>query len=343
MKRKILILLLILLVAAGVTLGIRHWRSQARDGQGPLTLYGHVDIRDAQLAFFETELIAAVLVEEGDAVAPGQLLARLRTERLEAQIAEAEHGRAAQAEALRRLENGTRPQELDQARAALAAARVRLANARLRAERLKRTAGAGASSQQEFDNAQAQMDVDQAELRQARETLNLALEGPREEDIAQARAVLAAQEANLDFLRRRLVDTRLVAPSGGVVQSRILEPGEVAGPTRPVLSLALTGKKWVRAYVPEPDLGRVAEGRRAAVRSDSYPGKAFTGWVGFIAPTAEFTPKNVETTDLRTQLVYEVRVHLEDPANELRLGMPVTVEVDPPPAAPTPPAAPPNP
>lgn len=328
MKRKLVALLLLLLAATGVFLGIRHWRAPARDSQGPLTLYGHVDIRDAQLAFFETEQIAAVLAEEGDAVAPGQVLARLRTARLEAQIAEAEQSRTAQAETLRRLENGTRPQELEQARAAVEAARARLVNSRLRAARLGRTARAGASSQQDLDNAQAQMDVDQAELRRAQETLDLALEGPREEDIAQARAVLAALEANLALLRLRLADTQLVAPARGIVQSRLLEPGEVAGPTRPVLSLALTERKWVRAYVPEPDLGRVAEGRTARVFGDTFPGKAYPGTVGFISPTAEFTPKNVETTDLRTQLVYEVRVDVADPGNELRLGMPVTVEVD---------------
>jgi HlyD family secretion protein len=84
---------------------------------------------------------------------------------------------------------------------------------------------------------------------------------------------------------------------------------------------------WVRAYVPEPSLGKLVPGMRAEVTTDSYPGKTYKGWVGFISPTAEFTPKNVETPDLRTRLVYEVRVYICDPQGELRLGMPATVRV----------------
>jgi HlyD family secretion protein len=102
----------------------------------------------------------------------------------------------------------------------------------------------------------------------------------------------------------------------------------MASPTRPAFTLALTDPKWIRAYVPEPDLGRVALGMQAKIRSDSFGDRAYDGWVGFISPVAEFTPKTVETSELRTRLVYEVRVYVEDPQDELRLGMPVTVDVD---------------
>jgi HlyD family secretion protein len=125
----------------------------------------------------------------------------------------------------------------------------------------------------------------------------------------------------------RLSDTELKAPSAGVIQSRLIEPGEMVSPTRPAFTLALTDPKWVRAYVSEPDLGRVKEGQSATVISDSWPDQQFTGRIGFISPAAEFTPRSVETTDLRTSLVYEVRVWVEDPENKLRLGMPATVEL----------------
>jgi len=321
------LLIIVVSVGAGTLFYFRWWRVQSEQGADTLTLYGNIDIREAQLAFFEAEQIEAVLVEEGDEVAPGQLLARLRTERLAAQIAEAQYALAAQQEVVKRLENGTRPQEIDRDRAAAEAARVQFANAGLRFRRLETTRGTGATSQQDLDNARTQLDVAQAELAVRQKTLALSVEGPRVEDIAEAQARLRAQAARLDLLQRRMDDTRLYAPAQGVVQSRILEPGEVAGPDKPVLILALTERKWVRAYVPELELGRIANGMRARVSSDSFPEKSYTGWVGFISPTAEFTPKNVETTDLRTKLVYEVRVFVDDPHNELRLGMPVTVAV----------------
>ena len=120
----------------------------------------------------------------------------------------------------------------------------------------------------------------------------------------------------------------LISPAPGIIQNRILEPGEMASPTQPVFTLALTDPKWVRAYVPEPDLGRINLGMKAKILSDSFPDQSFEGWIGFISPVAEFTPKSVETEDLRTKLVYEVRVFVHDSKDLLRLGMPVTVIVD---------------
>ncbi len=163
--------------------------------------------------------------------------------------------------------------------------------------------------------------------RPRQQVLDLAVAGPRQEDIAEAAAKHQAMEAGVALLRHRLADTILMAPAPGVIQSRILEPGEMAGPTRPAFILALTDPKWVRTYVAEPDLGRLREGMAATISSDSWPDKIFNGRVGFISSVAEFTPKSVETTDLRTKLVYEVRVLVDDPHDQLKLGMPVTVQI----------------
>jgi len=301
--------------------------NEASDDEGPLRLYGNVEIRDARLAFAESEIVASVEVEEGVRVEAGQLLARLRTERLFAELAEARARHEAQAHLVRRLENGTRPQRVEQARADVAAAQVRLANARRDLERVERTALTGASSEQDLDAARAALDVARAEVRVREAALDLALEGPREEEEAEAHAAERALAARVALLEARLRDTELRAPAAGVVQTRVLEPGEFADPGRAVLTLALTGEKWVRAWVSEPDLGRVREGQEATIASDTWTDRTFPGWVGFIAPTAEFTPKTVQTEDLRTRLVYEVRVWVEDPDEVLRLGMPVTVEL----------------
>jgi HlyD family secretion protein len=329
MKKLVFVIVLLALgIAAGV-LGTRKFLSAEPPAGGALRVHGNVDLRDAQLAFFDEERVAEVLVEEGARVEPGELLAKLRTERLQAEIAAAEARIAAQRAAVARLENGTRPQELLQAEARLAAAEVDVANAEQVIERLRTTSASGASSAQDLDDAQASLDVARARLRIEEASLSLAREGPRTEDIAQARATLDALRAELARLHRRLADSELRAPSVGVIQSRLLEPGEMASPSRPAFTLALTDPKWIRAWVPEPELGRVALGMQARVRSDSFGGREYEGWIGFVSPVAEFTPKTVETSELRTRLVYELRVFVEDPADELRLGMPVTVDIDP--------------
>jgi HlyD family secretion protein len=328
MKRFIRIIILIVLVSA-VILGVR-WFLQAEGNQSAseLKIYGNIDIRKADLAFNEQERIVQVLVEEGDRVTTGQVLARLQTNRLEAQIREIEAKIAAQQEVVKRFEAGTRPQEIEQARAEVAAAKATVRNSMLNFERIGKTSGAGATSRQALDNARAQFDVDEAQLKVKEKALNLALEGPRKEDIAAAKNTLEALKASLYLLKIRLADMTLISPATGIIQNRILEPGEMASPTRPVLTLALTDPKWVRAYVPEPDLGRIKLGMKAKILSDSFPDQSFEGWIGFISPVAEFTPKSVETEDLRTKLVYEVRVFVHDSKDLLRLGMPVTVIVD---------------
>jgi HlyD family secretion protein len=328
MKRLIRIIILVVLVLA-VILGIR-WFLQANGNQSAseLRIYGNIDIRKANLAFNEQERIDQVLVEEGDRVTEGQVLARQQTNRLEAQIREIQAKIAAQQEVVKRFEAGTRPQEIEQARAEVAAARAQVKNTMKSYERIRQTSEAGATSQQALDNIRAQLDVDQAQLTVKEKALNLALEGPRKEDVAAAKNNLETLKASLSLLKIRLADMTLTSPSTGVIQNRILEPGEMASANRPVVTMALTDPKWVRAYVPEPDLGRINLGMKAEILSDSFPNQKFEGWIGFISPVAEFTPKTVETEDLRTKLVYEVRVYVHDSKDLLRLGMPVTVIVD---------------
>ena len=320
---RIIILLLIL----GVGGGVYYWKYQP--GQNlpgnTVTLYGNIDLRTVQLSFNEQELVKEILVDEGDMVEKDQLLATLRDKRLLAQLQEAEAMAAAQEEAVRLLVAGTRPQEIKKIEAQREAARVRVANTERFTKRLKITSGTGASTIQDLDNARAELDVARAELNVVKELLALAEEGFREEKIAEAKALLKARQAKVTLLQERLNDTALYAPAPGVIESRIMEPGELAAPGRTVLSLALMAPKWVRAYLPEPELGFVAQGMEAMVYSDSFPEKSFNGKVGFISPAAEFTPKSIQTTELRTQLVYETRIWLDDPDNRLRLGMPVTV------------------
>lgn len=305
-----------------------NWWHGHRAGAGEaLTLHGNVDLRQVQLAFNNSERLAEMLVQEGERVKAGQLLARLDTGRLEPQVAQAEAQVAAQRSAVARLHNGSRPEEIAQARANLASAQADAANARMKLQRNGTLLTSHAVSQEEYDNSRTSLAVADANRAVQEKTLELVLSGPRQEDIAQAEALLRALEAQLALLRRQLADAELRAPSHALVRTRLLEPGEMVSPQRPVLAMALVDPKWIRAYVSETDLGKVRPGMAASVAADSFPGRRFDGWVGFISPVAEFTPKSVQTEELRTSLVYEVRVFVNDPADELRLGMPATVHL----------------
>ncbi|MDA8163018.1 MAG: efflux RND transporter periplasmic adaptor subunit [Desulfobacteraceae bacterium] len=294
---------------------------------GMITLYGNVDIREVSLAFHATGRIEDMYVKEGDHVKAGQLLAALDISRYEAALRKAEAQVASQKEVLAAMLAGTRRQQIDEARANVRGEEANLRDAEVSYTRLKGLAGKNLVSRQSMDDAEARLKTARAALDASRQALNLAVEGPRREDIAAARATLKAYEAALELARREFVDAKLYAPSDGIVENRILEPGDMASPSSPVFTIALSDPVWVRAYVDEPDLGRIALGMPASVTTDSFPGKVYKGWLGFISPTAEFTPKPVETTELRTKLVYQVRVFVSNPEGELRLGMPATVRL----------------
>ena len=317
-----------LVVVMGLAAGLAWWLNRRESAPRELVVYGNVDLRQVELSFNNSERIAAVLVQEGDRVRQGQLVARLDTRRLEPQVAQAEAQAAAQQQVVKRLRSGSRPEEIAQARANVESAKADAVNARQQYERIKSAAEMSAGRavrQQDVDSARAALQVAEAKLAVNERALELAVIGPRKEDIAEAEARLRANEAQVALLRQQLVDAQLLAPIDAVVRTRILEPGEMASPQKPVFSLAITDPKWVRAYVSESNLGEIHEGMAAAVAVDSFPQRRFEGWVGFISPVAEFTPKSVQTEELRTSLVYEVRVFVKDPSDELRLGMPATV------------------
>jgi len=329
--KKILIAVTLLMAAVALALVFFSFgRKPEKDG-AQLKLFGNVDLRQVELAFNNNERIVEVLAQEGDRVARGQVLARLDTSRLKPQVAVTEAEVEAQEAAVQRLHNGSRPEEIAQAQANVASAKADLLNAEQQWQRLtalaKLTTGR-AVSQQDLDGAKAALDTAQARLAVAEKALDLSAIGPRKEDIAQGEAQLRANQAQLELLRRQLGDTELTSPCNAVVRSRLLEPGEMASPQRPVFNLAITDPKWVRAYVSEVDLGKLHPGMKASISADSFPGRTFSGWVGFISPVAEFTPKAVQTEELRPSLEYEVRVFVQDPKDEMRLGMPATVQLD---------------
>ncbi|HHH36179.1 MAG TPA: biotin/lipoyl-binding protein, partial [Gammaproteobacteria bacterium] len=210
-KKPLALLLIVAGVIMAIVVTLRLGRQEAGDSQ--LTLYGNVDIREVRLAFNGNEHIGEILVEEGDRVQAGQLLARLHTARLEARVREAEARLEAQRQVVARLEAGSRPEEIKRARAELEAARARAKAAADTARRLVKLAEKKLASPEDAENARSLARAAEAQVRAARETLALLEEGPRKEDIAAARAELAAREAALALARERLADAFLKAPA----------------------------------------------------------------------------------------------------------------------------------
>ncbi len=326
MKKVLRLLIPALVVIAAVGFWIAQGHNGASDGVN-LNLYGNVDMREVGLAINGNGRIEEMLVREGEAVSKGQLLARLDSDRLRALANRAAAQVEAQQAVVARLEAGNRPEDIRRAGADLAAARAQAKDATRTAERLQSLSKRDLASRELADNAATAAVAARERVKAGSETLQLAELGPRSEDIDVARAQLKEAQAQLALANKELADAVLYAPSEGMIRNRILEPGDMASPQRPLYTLAITNPLWVRAYVSESDLGRVRPGMTAEVSTDSFPDKQYRGWIGYISPTAEFTPQSVQTEEMRTQLVYQVRIYVCNPLGELRLGMPASVHI----------------
>jgi HlyD family secretion protein len=327
MKTKFIFILLPLLAVGAVT-ACHLMRRQTADQL--LVCYGNVDVHQVSLAFNGTGRLATLSAQEGDQVQAGQVLGNLDSRTLSLQLAQAEAQGQASQMALLKFQHGTRPEEIAADRANVASAQADADNASQQLARLKAASShtdGQAVSQEDLDSAVARQRMAQAKLDNVQKSLELALRGTRKEDIDEQKAQVDASRAQVDLLKHYLEDMVLIAPVTAVVRSRLMEPGDMADPQHPVLALEMLSPKWVRTYVNEADLGRLKMGSPASVTTDSRPDQTIPGRVGYIASIAEFTPKTVQTEELRTSLVYEVRILVEDPANRLRLGMPATVRI----------------
>ncbi|WP_417810035.1 efflux RND transporter periplasmic adaptor subunit [Thioclava sp.] len=327
-KRKRMVLVFgVLVLGAAIALGAYFWLRPV-GVSSTLTLYGNVDIREVDAAFNDTGRVAKLLVQEGDVVHKGELIALMDDKRFSDELDAANAQAAQQKQVLVALQAGSRPEQIAQAKARMDALEVVYKNDKANYERYATLAPTGAATLQKRDDAQAAFLNAEQNYMAAKQAYELAVKGPRAEDIAAAQASYDGAVANAKLAQQKLDDTKLYAPVDGIIESRVQEPGDMVSPATPIYTIARTDPLWVRAYVPESELGRIKLGMAADITTDSYPDKVYPGWVGYLSPTAEFTPKNVETPDLRAQLVYQLRVYTCASENELRLGMPATVKID---------------
>jgi HlyD family secretion protein len=325
MRRRLIAVPVILLAAIGFWLT----RRSGERAEDALQASGTVEATDADLGFQIAGRVAAIAPAEGDAVSSGSELASLDTSELEAALAGSNARLSAARARLSEILRGTRSQEVAAAEAALAAAERRAAEAQTEAGRAQRLHEGGAISRQMLDQAITMEAVSAASRDQAREALGLLREGPTQEAIQVQQAVVEQSQANVARAEAALDHAHIRAPFSGVVTVRHREPGEIVPPGAPILTLMDPNDRWVRIFVREDQIGRVALGAEAAVASDSYPDRTYSGEVTFIGSEAEFTPRNVQTAEERVRLVYPVKIRITgDPDFELKPGIPADVVLE---------------
>jgi HlyD family secretion protein len=321
-------------IAVLAALGTYLWRQHgAKDPNGAFTLSGNVDVHQVELAFRVSGRISAVKVQEGDKVSAGQVLAELDPVPFQSDVDSAKADLAQAQAQLDKTRRGFRVEEVAQARATVAQREADLENARVTLQRQEQLVASGLVTHQQIDDAQARVHMSEAALANSRAQLTLELRGSRIEDIEAQEAMVAAARARLEKAQTALADATLVAPSNGIISVRARELGAIVQAGQTVYSLTLNDPVWIRAYVAQPRLGRIKPGMSVKVTIDSMPGQQYEGTVGFISPEAEFTPKTVQTEQVRDDLVYRIRVIASDPDNVFRQGMPVMVLIAAPPAA----------
>jgi HlyD family secretion protein len=391
MARKLELSRYALTAAALAAMGLTTSCGWFGKGGNALSFHGNVEMTEVEIAFRTPGKIVELNAEEGDTVKKGQVLAKLDVDQLSRQREREAAGLTAAQTALEQARTavrfgranvdgeialraaelkaaesmldqalaGSRTQEIQQAKASVDAAATRNEKAARDWERAQTLYKNDDISTSQYDSFRSVHEAASADLDRARENFAMVKEGPRKEQIANARAQVEraraalrlAEASRIDLERReqevstrqadidraraqvavidqQISDATVVAPVDGVVLVKAAEPGEVVAAGTSVLTVANVSRPWVRGFVAESDLGRVKLGDKVRVTTDSFPGKAYPGTITFIAQDAEFTPKTIQTTEERVKLVYRVKVTLENPKGELKLNMPVDADVE---------------
>jgi HlyD family secretion protein len=300
---------------------------------------GYVEATEVRVAPEVGGRLLELKVDEGDRLAVGDVIGRLATEDTELAVRHAEADRDQVVAQLRLLQAGARPEDIRQARAQVDsaeadgyAAQAELASAEVDLRRFEGLLKVNAGSQKQRDDAATRRDVAAARVLAARERTRAAAEGlarlragSRAEEIAAARARVAAAEAQIASLQKDLADAVIESPVAGIVTSKLADAGEVILPRAPVVVVTDLDHAWANVYVDEPIVPRLKLGQKVTLLTDA--GHRMEGAITFISPKAEFTPRNVQTAQERSRLVYRIKVTTDNKDGVLKPGMPVEVEL----------------
>jgi HlyD family secretion protein len=313
-------------ILAVAVLGYFGWHYMNQGTRGELTLYGNVDIRSVNLSFRVNGRLHELSVDEGDTVKQGQIIGNIDDRPYQNALQQAQANVMAAQAQLSLSEAGFREEQIAQARAAVAQAQASYDFANSNYQRLQGLWRSRSISANELDNARSNKEQSEANLKAASDQLNLYVNGNRPQEIEAAKAALLQAQAALSQSELNLADTQLASPSDGTILTRAVEPGTMLNAGSTVLTLSLTRPVWIRAYIDGVNLSYAIPGSQVEITTDGQPDKTYHGVIGFVSPTAEFTPKSVETPVLRTDLVYRLRIVVKDADDALRQGMPVTIK-----------------
>jgi HlyD family secretion protein len=305
-----------------------------------LRVSGHVEATEVHVASEVAGRILDLRVKEGDRVAAGDVIARLDTRDTELQMQRARAERAAADAQVRLLKAGAREEDIRQADAQVLAAEAdvttieaELRVAQMDLERFETLLQANAGSRKQRDDAMSRVDVARERQRGARERVQAAREaaarlraGARKEEIDAAVARVAGVDAQLAVLKKAKGDAEVLAPAAGIVTQKLAEAGEIAAPRTPLVVITDLDHAWANLFVPEPMIPRIKLGQAATVFTDAG-GQGLMGSVTFISPKAEFTPRNVQTAEERSKLVYRIKVGVDNASGVLKPGMPVDADL----------------
>ena len=387
MKKRILVIVLVL-AAAGAA--VYAFRGVGRAPGNRMVVSGNIELTEVNISFKTAGRLIERNVDEGDRVTKGQVIARIDRDQLvaqqsretagwessEAQLAQAETALAwqratmagdieqrkadvASNEAkLQELQNGSRPQEKQEARAAVESAQSEFDRAKKDWDRAQPLYKNDDISTQQYDQFRNRFESADAALKQAKDREGLVLAGPRveqingqqaqvehargalkmaeansleikrrEQELTTRRAEIGRSKASLSLIDSQMADTVATSPVDGVVLVKAADVGEVLAPGTAVVTVGDIDHPWLRGYINETDLGKVKIGSKANVTTDSYPGKIYQGRVTFISSEAEFTPKQIQTQQERVKLVYRIKIQVENPQHELKSNMPADAEI----------------
>lgn len=316
-----------LLILGGAAIIVGWGLVREKGGGDGLVANGTIEATEVEVSSKLPGRLAQLLVKEGDQVQANQVIARLDTSEVEAEVAQQKAAVAGAEAQLKELLAGSRIQEIEEARANLQQAEDNLKLARDDWHRFDNLFKEGAISAQERDRAKNRVEIAQSQVKAAQERYTLVRIGPRSEAIEAARHERDRAKAALHMAQVRLRDSTILAPLAAIALTKRAEQGEVVNPGFPILILIDPDDLWLRVYIPESEIGLVGIGQAAAVTVDSFPNRRFEGKVVEISSKAEFTPRTVQTKKERVNLVFGVKISLDNRERLLKPGMPADAEI----------------
>jgi HlyD family secretion protein len=318
--KRILLIIIITVIIAGV---LYYFFTHNKEEEGNfIRVSGNIETTEADVGFKISGRIVSRFFEEGDWVDKGKVLAKLDDEDLRNRLEVARATLTSAQARLSKLLAGSRPEEIREAQAAVNQAKSDLENKEAHYERMKPLFGKGVIPKDTLDNSEAAYKMAKAAYQRSAENYQLVKEGPRKEDIDDARAQVEQARASLKLTETQLSYTTLYSPISGVVLVKSGEIGEVVNPGTSIVTLADIENVWLKAYIPETDLSKVKWGQEVIVTTDIRPQKEYRGRISFISSQAEFTPKQIQTEKERVTLVYRIKIDIVNKDRELKPGMP---------------------